>query len=82
MDHGNGELIKIFGIADTDDLKIGNLKEENCHISSKVLAGVTAAGVAVRRLQLVQCIISLFVYFLFGRPHVAFPQKQLHCKLM
>lgn len=82
MDHGNGELLKIFEIADTDELKIGNLKEKNCHISNKVLAGVMTAGVAVRRLQLVQCIVSLFVYFFFGRPHGAFPQKQLHCKLM
>lgn len=63
MDHRNGELIKILTIADTDELKIENLKE-NCHVSSKVLAGVTAAGVAVRRLQLVQCIISLFIFSL------------------
>lgn len=81
MDHRNDGLIKNYEFADTDELKIGTLKEENCHISSKVLAGVTTAGVAVRRLQLVQCIISLVVYFLFGRPHVAFPQKQLGCKL-
>ena len=53
MDHGNGGPIKVFEIVDTEELKTGNLKEENRHISSKVLAGVTMAGVAVRRLQLV-----------------------------
>lgn len=54
MGHRNYELTKIFESADTCELKVGNLKE-NSHIPSKVLAGVTAAGVAVRRLQLVQC---------------------------
>jgi len=30
VDHGNDELIKIFEIAGTDELRIGNLKEEDC----------------------------------------------------
>lgn len=64
VDHRNYNLIKILESADTYEFNVGNLKE-NCHISSKVLAGVTVAGVVVRRLQLVQCMSPcLFIFYL------------------
>lgn len=65
MDHRNYELIKIFESADTYELNVGNLKE-NCHISSEVLAGVMVAGVAMRRLQLVQCMSPYLFIFSLG----------------
>lgn len=65
MDHMNYELIKIFESADTYKLNVGSLKE-NCHICSKVLAGVTVAGVAVRKLWLVQCMSPCLFIFSLG----------------
>lgn len=65
MDHRNYNLIKILESADTYELSIGNLKE-SCHISSKVLAGVTVAGVFVRRLQLVPCMSPCLFIFSLG----------------
>lgn len=64
MDHRNYKLIKIFESTDTYELNVGNLKE-NCPISSEALE-VTVAGVAVRRLQLVQCLSPCLFIFSLG----------------
>lgn len=74
MEQQNSELTKTFEVADFGELKIGNWKRRVV-ASNRVLTGNRMTVVTVRRLQLVQCIISLFVYFHFVRSHVAFPQK-------